>query len=331
MNKKRHRPYSLGIMFLLMLTTITPIFAEVSSLQTNSESFYKSDQIKFSGNVEKDSIGLVTIVIRDLNDEFVLLTQAVINPDDTFEKTIKIGDRFLEHGMYNATGFILNITKGATTNFTVSLNGVLIILNEELKNEAIEENSILEDETDKQSITSEKMITESVKNIITTGQIANFIDSAKDPQYYIDRYYNEPFYKSWFDRNYPKLTIEEAVGQKDDIVERKSIIQEIVNKEVIPEAQASSIAEPTPQLYNNSEITQIVLAVAGLGILFGAVYGIKRQVDNNSKRISINRETIRKKIIEPIFGSNPKDILQTRLAKGEITLEEYEKIKIKLY
>ncbi len=66
-------------------------------------------------------------------------------------------------------------------------------------------------------------------------------------------------------------------------------------------------------------------------ILFGAVYGIKRQVDNNSKRISINRETIRKKIIQPIIGSNPKDILQTRLAKGDITLEEYEKIKSKLY
>ena len=118
MNKNWHRPYSLGIIFLLMLST-APVFAEVTSLQTNSESFYKSDQIKFSGNVEKDSIGLVTIVIRDLNDKFVLLTQAVINHDDTFDKTIKIGDRFSEHGIHNATGFILNMTKGVTTDFTV--------------------------------------------------------------------------------------------------------------------------------------------------------------------------------------------------------------------
>lgn len=68
-----------------------------------------------------------------------------------------------------------------------------------------------------------------------------------------------------------------------------------------------------------------------MGVLFGAVYGIKRKVDDNSKRISINRETIRKKLIQPIIGSNPKDILQKRLAKGEITLDEYEKIKSKLY
>ena len=42
--------------------------------------------------------------------------------------------------------------------------------------------------------------------------ILDFIDPDKDPQYYIDRYYNEPNYKEWFDRNYPDYTIEEAVG-----------------------------------------------------------------------------------------------------------------------
>ena len=67
-----------------------------------------------------------------------------------------------------------------------------------------------------------------------------------------------------------------------------------------------------------------------MGILFGTVYGVKRNVDNNSRQISINRDTIRKKIIQPIIGTNPKEILKTRLAKGEITLEEYEKIKSKL-
>ena len=77
-------------------------------------------------------------------------------------------------------------------------------------------------------------------------------------------------------------------------------------------------------------MAQMVLAIAGLGILFGAVYGVKIKVDGNSKLISINRDTIRQKLIQPIIGSNPKGILQTRLAKGDITLEEYEKIKSKL-
>jgi uncharacterized membrane protein len=67
-----------------------------------------------------------------------------------------------------------------------------------------------------------------------------------------------------------------------------------------------------------------------MGILFGAVIGIKKKVDGNSKQISINKNTIRKKIIQPIIGSNPKEILQTRLAKGEITLDEYNQLISKL-
>ena len=41
-------------------------------------------------------------------------------------------------------------------------------------------------------------------------------------------------------------------------------------------------------------MAQITLAIAGLGILFGAVDGVKRQVDNNSRQISINKDTIRR-------------------------------------
>ena len=42
--------------------------------------------------------------------------------------------------------------------------------------------------------------------------LASFVDPNRDPQYYIDRYNNEESYKVWFDRNYPEITIYEAVG-----------------------------------------------------------------------------------------------------------------------
>ena len=55
---------------------------------------------------------------------FVMISQALINSDNSFEKTIKIGDKFTwNHGIHDATAFILNMTKGATTEFGVSLNG----------------------------------------------------------------------------------------------------------------------------------------------------------------------------------------------------------------
>ena len=41
--------------------------------------------------------------------------------------------------------------------------------------------------------------------------IPDFIDTENDPQYYLDRYYNEEAYKAWFDSTYPDYTIEEAI------------------------------------------------------------------------------------------------------------------------
>jgi hypothetical protein len=43
-------------------------------------------------------------------------------------------------------------------------------------------------------------------------ELAPFVDPTQDPQYYIDRYNNEPTYKDWFDENFPDQTIYEAVG-----------------------------------------------------------------------------------------------------------------------
>jgi hypothetical protein len=110
----------------------------------------------------------------------------------------------------------------------------------------------------------------------------------------------------------------------------KSTVDKIAKNEIIPEAQASSIVEIGQNEDSDSDIAKIVLALGTLAVLFGAVYGVKRQVDSNSRQISINKETIREKIIRPIRGSTPKEIIQTRLAKGEISLEEYDQLKSKL-
>lgn len=45
----------------------------------------------------------------------------------------------------------------------------------------------------------------------STG-IPNFVDPKKGSQFYLDKYYNDPDYKEWFDINFPDYTIQEAVG-----------------------------------------------------------------------------------------------------------------------
>lgn len=323
MNK--YESYVLGLVLFLGLFA-SPVFAEVSSLQTNNGIFYKGNQIEFSGTVEEGSTGLITIVIRDQNNEFVMLTQSSINYDDSFEKQITIGDKFSENGLYNATGFILNMTKGITTNFSTSSDGGVVIPQSESIDEKIDEPITLDEERISSTETKQGEINEPVNH----SNYADFVDASKDPYHYVERYYSEPMYKSWFDRNYPNHTIEDAVGYTGNIKKTESSIQEEIVNEIIPEAQALSITDPVEKNPDNSDISKISLSIAGLGILFGAVYGVKRQVDSNSRQISINKDTLRRKIINPILGSNSKEIIQTRLAKGEITLEEYDKLKAKL-
>ncbi len=52
------------------------------------------------------------------------------------------------------------------------------------------------------------------EELVEKPKLADFVDPKKGPQHYIDRYNKEKKYKSWFDKNYPNLTIEEAVGLK---------------------------------------------------------------------------------------------------------------------
>jgi hypothetical protein len=186
------------------------------------------------------------------------------------------------------------------------------------------------DDTKTQIEKEPKIETQSEILIDNKSKIADFVDKNKEPEYYLDRYYNEPVYQSWFDRNYPNLTIEEAIGYPTPEKPQVESFRDFVGTKIIPEAQASSIVSSISKSENNSDIAHMGLAIGGMAVLFGAVYGIKKKTDSNFKHISLNRDTIRRKIFSPIIDSNPMGIIQARLAKGEITIREYEKLKQKL-
>jgi len=49
----------------------------------------------------------------------------------------------------------------------------------------------------------------------TKKPLASFVDPKKNPMHYVNRYVNEPKYKEWFEKNYPNMTIYEAVGLEE--------------------------------------------------------------------------------------------------------------------
>ncbi|MDH3610500.1 MAG: hypothetical protein OEM79_01920 [Nitrosopumilus sp.] len=102
---------------LVILPGIMPAFAEVIEFQLDKSAYIEGDSINAKGAVSSDSSGMVTIVLRDPNDEFVLLNQAFIQDDNSFETNISINQKFQATGTHNATAFVLNMTAGKTESF----------------------------------------------------------------------------------------------------------------------------------------------------------------------------------------------------------------------
>jgi len=319
---------TISIIALLLVSTITPAFSEVTSFELDKTFYKKGDHISFSGTVDKESTGLVSIVLRDSNDEFILLTQAYIQPDNTFQRSLDTDKKFEDHGIHNVTAFILDLEKGKTISFDFSQDGTLPVPSiTSIQPESITENEPVVEKNDSISQTTSEPILGN-----DSIAVANFVDPTKDPQHYLDRYYNEPVYKKWFDNNYPGLTIEEAVRFETVSSIAKTIeenLENVIPDQVIPQAEAIQTVH-TPLNGNSSESNEIALlglTLGGLAILFGAIYGIKTKVDSNSVNISKNCESIKKKVFATLHWNNPEDVIKNRLAHGEISVKEYSTLK----
>lgn len=391
----------------MLLTSIAfPVYAEVDSIQTDSLSYIKEDIITFSGKVEDGTNGLVSIVIRDPNDKFVYLLQTSIRADNTFKKSVETDKKFLVTGIYNTTAFMQNMSAGAFTQFDFSVDGsivspsVLDLLKEpvdEIDSTTVEEIKPIPEE--KIESTSQQVTIKSEMINEPTSKIASFVDTSLDPQHYIDRYNNEPAYKEWFDRNYPTLNIEEAVGihiepeegktsipgfpdpEKDpqhyidrynnEPVYKEWFVRNFVGQSIyevvgVPEPESEIVStikditenDPVISTQNSSpnsvesstvnsissEVSQMLLALGGLGVLFGAIYGIKRRVDSNYHQIAVNKTALQKKVdsnSDQIYQNKfwlksklinrkkcdePVTVIKERLAKGEISVDEYYKL-----
>jgi len=319
---------TISLMILFLVSTITPAFSEVTSFQLDKIFYTKGDQISFSGTVDEESKGLVTIVIRDSNDEFILLTQAFIQPNKTFQRSLDTDKKFEDHGIHNATAFILDLKKGKIISFDFSQDGTLPVPSiTAMKAKSVTQNEPITGENNSTPQTNSEP---NLKNDELT--FASFVDPSKDPQYYLDRYYNEPIYKDWFDNNYPGLTIEEAVGLESTSSFTETIeanLENVIPDEVIPEAEAiQTVDNPFDGISSESnEIALLGLTLGGLAILFGAIYVTKRKIDTNYENISKNHESIKKKMMGALHWNNPEDVIKNRLAHGEITVEEYSAIK----
>jgi len=139
---------------LITTSTTIPAYAFIENLQVDKKYYVNDDEIRFSGLVGKGTTELVTIVINDPNNEFTLLKQAFPKADKTFELVVNTNTKFLSEGTYNATAFVVNMTKGASIIFDYYFN------ENSVPSELIFDNNKISDNTQTTNQSKENQINE---------------------------------------------------------------------------------------------------------------------------------------------------------------------------
>ena len=216
--------------------------------------------------------------------------------DKNFTVTIdtnakKITEKFLSHGVYNATGFVENKTNSKWVTFDFSLDGSPVI------HSTPQPNQEKEPETNNEDMTIQEKIKER-------------IEAAKKER---EAQINPPLQTGSGETVVNKTTTGGSTTATDDT-------------KVSSDKPTTNGVSTTIDL--SSSLLYVVIGLGGAGaVIAGVIYGIK----NKNKHIRADKPVV--KIKEPSERTAPSEddyalmILKNRLAKGEITIDEFNALK----
>jgi len=193
-----NKSFQLTVMLFTIFALFFPTTTFAISLSTDKSDYNYGDSLTVTGQVNSVEAGqfIVLQIINPTQSDIVIADQFLPTLQGFFSKTYP-----LEGPKLNLDGtYTLKIFYGEWFESTFQFKTqVTSDSSSETSNPA----TTIESTTEPESQSKEEPKKKSV---------LGFVDPNRDPQYYIERYYDEPNYKEWFDRNYPDYTIEEAVG-----------------------------------------------------------------------------------------------------------------------
>lgn len=191
---------SILLLFSILLVSISfiSVYGSVQNFSTDKSTYYDGDTILISGTVNYDP-SIPSVILQIINPEetgFAGIADISPKSDGSFFTKINVGGpTWSSDGIYNIKIFYGgNLEKKITYQKSSSYTSSESILKSTVAN------------IDKQHLT-DKFFVENPKMRIT-----GFPSLDHSPQYYIDRYNNEPNYKSWFDSQFPQQTIYDVLG-----------------------------------------------------------------------------------------------------------------------
>ncbi len=199
---------------LLFSFNLNPSLATVNNFSTDKSLYYLGDSIKITGNVDYDSAipSIIIQIITPSGSGLAHIDSAIPKNDGTFSKTLHAGGpTWNEDGKY-----IIKISYAGNLEKLIDYK--------EMKPSSESNNPqpppTLPDTT---KIETPLLIPDTESKISFTEnpkmRILGFPSFDKSPQYYIDRYYTEPQYQSWFDSQFPLYSLEDVVGYQTTHIE----------------------------------------------------------------------------------------------------------------
>ena len=202
---------SLFFTFLLLLLLIPSgsflAFATVNDFTTDKTLYHTDDSLTISGNVDYDStlFSIILQIITPSGNGLAHVDSITPKNDGAFSKTIHVGGpTWSEDGKYT-----IKISYGGNLEKYVNYEKTSDYVPSSSSSSS-SSNSYAPNNTNTTSPSSENPNVTFTEN--PKMRILGFPSFDKSPQYYIDRYQNEPDYKSWFDSQFPDKTIYSILG-----------------------------------------------------------------------------------------------------------------------
>jgi len=181
-----YRLFSILFSILFVFGNFISVFGSVQNFSTDKSMYHDGDTLKISGIVNYDPAipSVILQIITPGGAGLAGIANVLPKSDGSFVSTFHVGGpTWSEDGTYT-----IKISYGGNLEKTFSY-----------QKSATYDDSSLDD--------SNKLFIENPKL-----KIPGFPSLDRSPQYYIDRYNNEPDYKSWFDSQFPGQSIYDILG-----------------------------------------------------------------------------------------------------------------------
>ena len=227
------------VFFLLLLVPLSFPLASgvVENFTTNKSLYYEGETMHISGTVSSDlESPEVTVVVFDPSrSTFVTLASTTANSEGHFSTTIHVGGpTWTVYGVYpvqvTSEGSSMEKSiayKDSSPSSEPSPEPVTPSSTDSDSSASSEPSNVSESTVTFKSVKKSESATEP-KSSSSSSQsgthfttlklkIPNFPSLDKSPQYYIDRYNDEPNYKSWFDSQFPSMSIYNVLGYENPV------------------------------------------------------------------------------------------------------------------